>query len=164
MPLVELLSTLVSFNVIQFVDLQAVIFNRVDLQKAILIDAPFAGLDFEGAKLDGAYFTDADLEEAIFTGASFKGAKMLRAQLVGAVLTDADLTGAYLQDADLRHANLQGANFANADLTNAYVTAGQLNSVESLKGTIMPDGKIFEPKLRLEEQINLADNEDIEDA
>jgi uncharacterized protein YjbI with pentapeptide repeats len=50
------------------------------------------------------------------------------------------LVGADLRGANLDRAVLKNADLSEADLIGAAVTEEQLDSCESLKGAIMPDG------------------------
>ena len=128
-----------------------------DSEGADLTDANFAGAesdpgsedlnfsgailtraDFSNVRLSSADFTDAILTEAVFAGAwiftsDFTRADLTRANLfgamlVGAVFVEADLTGADLGGATLGSADFAGANLSEADLIEAhfepYVSTG----------------------------------------
>lgn len=75
--------------------------------------------------LGGADFSNADLRNFGLDDVSLRGVN----------LSSTNLNHAYLIRTELNYANLNGA-----DLSNANITEEQLETVESLKGAIMPDG------------------------
>ena len=83
------------------------------------------GLNLSKANLSGAYLNKAELH-----GADLSKANLSNAQLADAILVQADLTGA-----DLSKALLWGAN-----LTGAIVDLEQIEPLQLLHDTIMPDG------------------------
>jgi uncharacterized protein YjbI with pentapeptide repeats len=136
--------------------------KHVDFREADLTAVDLSGLeeadevDFSGATLicanfsqdllDVINFTDADLRGSIlkecgqgggnFTQANLTGLNLIWENFTQANLTETNLTGADLTNADLTEANLTRANLTRANLTEANLTGA------IFKNTIMPDGSI----------------------
>lgn len=102
------------------------------LEGALLSSCTLRGARFSGAALAGAYFaysaleaadfSGADLREAHFRGADLSGAIFDGAQLPGAHFSRADLSGASFIAADLTGANLWGADLRGADFSRAVLS------------------------------------------
>jgi uncharacterized protein YjbI with pentapeptide repeats len=95
-----------------------------------------AGVDLQGAHLEGIDLVSADLNDANLSDANLRGAELSNADL-----SDANLKYADLIEADLSNANLNGADLSDANLSNARgITKEHLEKqTENLKGAIMPD-------------------------
>ncbi len=119
----------------------------INLARAALHRAQWAGLDLSGALLTAADLRDADLNRANLTdatasavdltGANLRGATLdagrfrlavLRsADLSVASLAMADLNEADLAQADLRRAHCVGATFVQSDLTGVRATSADIS-------------------------------------
>jgi uncharacterized protein YjbI with pentapeptide repeats len=120
-------------------------FTAADLSMATAPGAKLTSANFTGANLTSASLPAANLISANFTAASLPSASLRSASLIYSNLTGADLTGADLTSADLTSANLTGAVFAAslaamADLRGAVGFSA--SGIATLKGTILPTGKI----------------------
>ncbi len=132
---------------------------RVDLQKANLSKTNLKGAKLYGVKLQeadlrGAYLSRADLGEADLFRARMHETRLRKTLLQRANLSEADLRNTYLHLADLSEANLTKANLGEANLSEANLAGANLRDAKnitteelekqakSLKGAIMPDGKI----------------------
>ena len=93
---------------------------------------------WEGVKLYGA-----DLHDTCLCQIDLRKADLRKADLSEANLENTNLIGAKLHHADLTGANLLGTDLNGANLIGAIVTNEQLAEAKSLKGAIMPDGKIY---------------------
>jgi uncharacterized protein YjbI with pentapeptide repeats len=124
------------------VDLGEADLSKANLAGADLFGASFHEADLSGADLSGANLMFTNLEGASLEGANLSGANLVRANLAGANLAGANLSNAFLEKASLEKASLRGADLRGANLSNAIVATEQLDEVESLRGTIMPDGSI----------------------
>ncbi len=95
-----------------------------------------AGVDLQGAHLEGIDLVSADLNDANLSDANLRGAELSNADL-----SDANLKYADLIEADLSNANLNGADLSDANLSNARgITKEHLEKqTENLKGAIMAD-------------------------
>jgi uncharacterized protein YjbI with pentapeptide repeats len=110
--------------------------SRLDVPRADLTRADFAGAALYRANLSGFGLSDADLQGAGLMEANLQQANLLwanlrRAYLHGANLQDANLRqahlhGANLQDANLRQAHLEGANLQGANLRQAHLEGANL--------------------------------------
>lgn len=125
------------------VELMGASLSGVNLSGANLCAANLSATDLSKAKLSGADLSAADLSQADLSGASLSGAQLAEANLCGAHLSRANLVGADLKDTDLRGACLEDAILRGA----TSLKAQQLAKVKSLKGTTMPDGKIYDPDI-----------------
>ena len=99
--------------------------GRVNLRKA----------DLRGARLEGANLFKARLEVAFFHDANLRRANLFEAQLQGAYLHNADLRGANLQwgslfGARLEGARLEGANLQSTNLNGAYLAGANLSNAD----------------------------------
>jgi uncharacterized protein YjbI with pentapeptide repeats len=119
------------------------LFDR-SLMKAALQGAKFNGADFTEANLQGANLTDANMEGADLTETDFAGATLLRGilrnvtKMRGANFTGANLTSAIFVGADLRGANFSGAIVRDADFSQATLDANQLNQAIGNSHTKLP--------------------------
>jgi len=107
---------------------------------ADLSDARLIDVDLRYADLREALLNRAELNQADLTGADLRKANFEDAELIEAILVEVDLRGAELADADFRR----------ADFTGAKYTDEQFRNVESLEGTTMRDGKIYDPVVHTE--------------
>jgi uncharacterized protein YjbI with pentapeptide repeats len=130
--------------------------NGADLMGADLMGANLTGANLAGANLNGANLcatrlarsklSTADLSGADLSQADLSSALLSSALLIGANLTGAHLPKANLASVDLRDADLRGARLEEATLKGALSTQDeQLAKVKSLRGTTMPDGKLYDP-------------------
>ena len=145
--------------------------GRIDLRRAILLEANFSGAHMVGAilvradaryamwvqanlqqadlsgglftrgKFCGADLTDAILADAFFEGADFRRADLQDADLRGAYLKDADIRGAKLVDVELGGAVLRGANLLGASGLDASALDGACGDAT----TKLPDGLSVAP-------------------
>ena len=135
---------------------------KANLSRAVLIGVNLHGADLSEANLDGAKLQYANLSEAnmhgadlsidtfiqssdepediiTWIGANLRGANLSRANLSETNLVQANLSEANLSEADLCRANLGGANLKDV----RGITVEELKKqAKSIKGAIMPDGKI----------------------
>jgi uncharacterized protein YjbI with pentapeptide repeats len=82
---------------------------------------------FNGANLQGAWFTsarlrNADFEHADLTGAKFPSAELVDANFDEAILTKARFQSAKLMNASFHEADVRSANFTHGDTTDADFT------------------------------------------
>lgn len=120
-------------------------FQNIHCQKANLKDLELHRIDFQGANLDYAKFTNTLLQEASFANAHLASADFQRAQLQQANFQGAYLHGSRFQSSNLQRANLsntnlrgtefgkadlQGAPFKGADLLGAYFVEANLKGVD----------------------------------
>ncbi|MAJ61218.1 MAG: hypothetical protein CBC48_15375 [bacterium TMED88] len=106
------------------------ILRKTNLSNADIAGVNFAGLDLEGARLDGvdAYRVRTVTDEAgdsfdVVYQTSFSGANLAGASLVGADLELADLSNVDLTSADLSNATITGALLAGVSAANAVFDA-----------------------------------------
>jgi hypothetical protein len=109
-------------------NLDYVVFQKADLDRALLDDVSIRSADFSGASLRAAVLGYANYDDRrdpsppdptagpIFDHADLTGADFFNAQMEYASFRDARLSGANLSHADFRHADLTGA-----DLSGAYI-------------------------------------------
>jgi uncharacterized protein YjbI with pentapeptide repeats len=122
----------------------------IDLEGANLRGADLASTNLRETNLSGAILNRANLSYADLTGADLTHARLMEAflystnlkgaKLLVASLLEAHLNGANLEGADLAGTILIKANMDRANLKGTNITAGQLNTIESLEGAIMRDG------------------------
>ncbi len=133
-----------------------------DFPHATLVSADFAGATLSGASfhyatltsanLAGANVRSADFREASLTSVNFTGANLISAKFQEATLTSVNLAGANLESARFHDANL-----LFCDLRGANVSDHQLELAASMKGTILPDGRIDGLPLAAEERLSVRD-------
>jgi hypothetical protein len=99
--------------------------SRLDVPRADLTRADFAGAALYRANLSGFGLSDADLQ-----GAGLMEANLQQANLLWANLRRAYLHGANLQEANLRQAHLHGANLQDANLRQAHLKGADLWGAE----------------------------------
>jgi uncharacterized protein YjbI with pentapeptide repeats len=136
--------------ILSYANLEKANLQGADLGSARLAAANLQSAKMEGVQLQGAYLglarmKYAKLQKANLQGAHLGSARLEGAELESANLKDADLgsarlEGAELQRANLTGANLEGANLQDANCEGAIVSNNQLETAQSLKGAIMPDG------------------------
>jgi uncharacterized protein YjbI with pentapeptide repeats len=127
-----------------------------EIEKPTSDASPLKPYDFQGAKLENAWWRRIDargvdfykahlvragLSQAFLSGTVLKNADLTKATLVKAQLDGANLQGAQLVDAkltkaNLKKANLKGANLDGADLTDADLDEADLSGA-TLNGTIL---------------------------
>jgi uncharacterized protein YjbI with pentapeptide repeats len=96
--------------------------------------------NLQGANLSAANFTNADLHKA----------NLEMADLSYANLCNAKLTRVRMQSANLDEATLDGANLVGANLQGAKnVSDEQLSRVSRLRGSILPDGALYDGRFNL---------------
>ena len=104
----------------------------------------------------------ADLYSADIRGAALHSANLQRAELFGANLSRASLWRTNLAGANLIDTDLSDANFEYANLAGARVTRNQLEKAYSLRGTVLPNGKIYDGNFRLKGDIGEAQKDGID--
>ncbi len=108
-----------------------------------LDDADVYSVDFQGALLDDADFTDADLSGSVFIGASTSEVIFDDADLSGADFRNttpfASFVGANLTDANFLGGSFFGSDLSFADLTGVLATDDAFQGT-TYNGTICPDG------------------------
>lgn len=139
------------------IELMGANLSGANLAGANLGGANLSATDLSKAKLSGADLSAADLSQADLNGASLSGAQLAEANLCGVHLSRANLVGADLKDADLRGARLDETILRGV----TSVKAQQLAKVKSLRGTTMPDGKVYDADIHgeiatLRKEIGLA--------
>jgi uncharacterized protein YjbI with pentapeptide repeats len=96
--------------------------------------------NLQGANLSAANFTNADLHKA----------NLEMADLSYANLNSARLTRSRLQLSNLDKASLDGANLIGANLRGVKnVSNEQLSHVSRLRGSILPDGNLYDGRFNL---------------
>jgi uncharacterized protein YjbI with pentapeptide repeats len=128
------------------IELMGVNLSGANLSGANLSGANLSATDLSKAKLSGADLSAADLSQADLSGASLSGAQLAEANLCGVHLSRANLVGADLKEADLRGARLEEAILRGV----TSIKVQQLAKVRSLRGTTMPDGKVYDPAVHRE--------------
>lgn len=113
-----------------------------------LHNADLQGTELNYSKFKKAQLYKANLSNAHMQGANFQDAWMPFINLQNTWLKDANLQNANLMEADLFNAHIEDAN-----LQNANVTDEQLSKVETLKGTIMPSGVIYNGRFNFDYDI-----------
>lgn len=118
-----------------------------------------------------SYVTDGSLNRKDFSGSNLRGAELYSASLQGSHFHYADLAGVELYNANLKwaifwrtnlehailtDADLSNAIFTYANLKNAKVTREQLKASYSLRGTILPSGKVYDGSFQLKGDIDNA--------
>ena len=109
-----------------------------------LSDGSLHHIWLSGANLEVAELYSADLQYV-----NLNYSNLRHAQLFGANLKRVAFWGTNLVNADIREANLSGANFKYANLTKALVTRKQLEKSYSLRGSVLPNGKIYDGSFQL---------------
>ncbi|MEX2030707.1 MAG: pentapeptide repeat-containing protein [Anaerolineales bacterium] len=111
------------------------------------------------ANLDGNSFTGADLRRVSFSFASLKATSWFEANVQGAFFDGADLQNAHLSmhavGPHFAEADLSGAMLYKANLRGAHVRDEQLSRARSLWGATMPDGRLYDGRFNLQEDIKL---------
>ncbi|HSF43846.1 MAG TPA: pentapeptide repeat-containing protein [Thermoanaerobaculia bacterium] len=88
--------------------------------------SPLKPYDFQGAKLENAWWRRVDARDADFYGAHLARAGLREAFLSGTALKKATLNESTLEDAQLDGANLQGAKLVNTKMARANLRNAQL--------------------------------------
>ncbi len=105
--------------------------------------SPLKDYDWQGARLDGAWWQDIDARGVDFFGAHLNGAGMRRAHLAGGVFKGAKLRNSVLVEADLQEADLRGADLCGANLEGAILENAKLEGAMFDGRTKFPAG--FDP-------------------
>jgi hypothetical protein len=116
--------------------------DKTDLRWKNLSKADLRNANLAGADLSYSDLRQVDLRKANLQGADLIKANLDEADLRQANLHKADLSRASLREADLRGAILYGADLSGSKLQRAIVDSDQLIEAVSLRGAIMPNGKI----------------------
>jgi uncharacterized protein YjbI with pentapeptide repeats len=113
----------------------------LNLNKAQLAGARWAGIDLTGASLVGTNLAGADLNganltqiianDSNFRAANLRGAQMRNAHLVGADLSDADLTVAIATRADFLRAKMDRCKFVKGNFQNCRFIETDMNGVKA---------------------------------
>lgn len=114
------------------------------------------------AWFDGANLKDAQLYSSDLQGASFHYASLEYAELYSSNLSRVAFWATYLPNAGLVDANLDGANFKYVNLEGARVTKAQLQKAYSLRGTILPDGTLYDGRFNLKGDLDEAKQEGVD--
>ena len=96
--------------------------------------------NLKGANLNAANFKNTDLHKANLEMADLSYANLCNARLVRARMQLVNLDEATLEGANLVGANLQGAK---------HVSNEQLSRVSRLRGSILPDGALYDGRFNL---------------
>jgi hypothetical protein len=95
--------------------------------------------NLQGANLSAAHFNNTDLHKA----------NLELADLSYANLGKAKLTRARMQSTNLHDATLDGANLVGTNLQGSNVSTEQLSHVSRLRGSILPDGSLYDGRFNL---------------
>jgi hypothetical protein len=109
-------------------DLRLINLMNSELPRAALTEADLTGADLRWADLSGASLLDADLSGRISA----------RVRSIPSDQNRTDLRGASLNNAVLTGANLSGTHLAGANLCGASVTEAQIESANSVDGSVLP--------------------------
>ena len=109
-------------------------------------ESPLKQYDFQGAKLENAWWKRIDARKVDFYGAHLARAGLREAFLSRTIFKNANLSGTTLIDADLNEANLQGANLTGARLNKANLKDADLRKA-NLQGADLTDAKLDGAKL-----------------
>ena len=109
-------------------DLRFINLMNSELPRAALTEADLTGADLRWADLSGASLLDADLSGRISA----------RVRSIPSDQNRTDLRGASLNNAVLTGANLSGTHLAGANLCGASVTEAQIESANSVDGSVLP--------------------------
>ena len=155
-------------------ELKKVLISQLGSKNNAVTSEALKELDARGwlsdGTLKGAYISSANLEGNSFTGADLRNAHLSFSNLKKTTWFEADLQGAFLDHADLRGASLSvhaiGPHYAEGNLKNVYLSNSnlqearvrheQLIQTRSLRGTIMPDGKLYDGRYNLQSDIEFA--------
>ena len=114
-------------------------------------ESPLKKYDFQGAKLENAWWRRIDAREVDFYGAHLARAGLREAFLSGTILKNTNLSSTTLIQADLTNANLQGADLTEARLNKANLTGADLRKANlqgaDLSNTTLTDAKLDGAKL-----------------
>jgi uncharacterized protein YjbI with pentapeptide repeats len=115
------------------------------LEGAVLSGAHLRKVDFAGAQLANARFSEADLHKTSFGCDVVGEVRAVRAvacaYLQGANLDGAQLQGAWLNNAELQGANLRGAHLQGATLLAAHLQGADLDDAQ-LQGADLIDAQL----------------------
>ncbi|HET6893184.1 MAG TPA: pentapeptide repeat-containing protein [Pyrinomonadaceae bacterium] len=109
-------------------------------------ESPLKQYDFQGAKLENAWWRRIDAREVDFYGAHLARAGLREAFLSGTILKNANLSSTTLIQADLTNANLQGADLTGARLNKAKLKGADLRKA-NLQHADLSDTNLAEAKL-----------------
>jgi uncharacterized protein YjbI with pentapeptide repeats len=126
------------------IDLSNAYCPKIDLTRAILVDANLSKIDL----------TEATVIEGKLQGANLSGAK-----LTGADLSDANLTNATLTGADLTGANLFGTNLTDANLIGAITAGVKVNDKTRTEGIKLVNEKDSKNITKVNEALNNIDKD-----
>jgi len=142
--------------------LENVNLGRADLEEVNLTLAHARGVILSESLLDGSIFERADMREAKIAGASLQDTVFLGADLGGAVLDASDFTRADFERANLRNASLKNVLFSDANLHGVEVEDEQLAAAAGMAGATMPNGKRYDGRFNLREDLLTAEDEGID--
>ncbi|HTW93859.1 MAG TPA: pentapeptide repeat-containing protein, partial [Tepidisphaeraceae bacterium] len=125
------------------------------LQSAKWSDIRLAWADFRGADLSGADLNHAILARADFSNATLTGANLQRARLMGASFSCAQMAAANLAGAVACEAAFDHAVLADANLTSAELSRASLYQAE-LENAALPYANLCNASL-LNTQVSQAD-------
>jgi uncharacterized protein YjbI with pentapeptide repeats len=116
-------------------------FNNSDLHESSFAHSIFVDVDFSGADLQHAVFTQAQLTRVRFVDAdislaSFAGAKFAQMDFSGTDLSQQDLSGANLDHCVFKQANLTGANLKGSSVVTSDFSEAVLESANLSKARL----------------------------
>jgi uncharacterized protein YjbI with pentapeptide repeats len=137
-------------------DLSYTYLNNANFEWTTFIDTKLSPSNIDGVNMKYSNLFGVDLSHESLVGADLRFANLCNANLMDANLKNTDMRNANLGHGrhyefsstsnkkhrvfDAKQVNMANANLEGADLRGANITEEQLESIKSLKGTIMPDG------------------------
>lgn len=103
-------------------------FSNEDLTGASFVDAQLRAADFSNATLSGATFWRARLDIADFMNAELDGSDLSPVSAVGADFSNAELSNTQLAGGDFTKADFANATMTEADLTGASLNGADLSN------------------------------------
>jgi uncharacterized protein YjbI with pentapeptide repeats len=125
---------------LQYADL-----SQSNLPKANLSRANLRSVNLSKAILQGTYLHRAKLEGVLAYETNLRGAFLRRGDLKDAYIDEAELQGAYFEEANLQGMIMFGCNLLGAK----GLDDRQLFLAASLRGTTMPNGRLYEGRYNL---------------
>lgn len=141
--------------------------HATNLAGAIFANCQLSHADLSEAELRMAYFNQAAFLDSSFQGASMKGCDLSGVRFIRVNLSEVDLS-TYTQekaivffDSDRDRefglgsiTKLKGAKFREVDMTKSTITLEQLALIELFGKTILPNGRVYDEKRPLAEQLD----------
>ena len=152
--------------------LKGCILMNSNLENADLDDADFSfcnleGVNFKGAHLGGANFYRANLKKSNFSdcfldeakfnyaivwNANFVSTNLRKSNFENSSLWQSNLQNSFLQDCSFHNSDMKGVDFSNAN----KLTVEQLINMGELRGSILPDGSLYNGMYQLKGDIEKA--------